>query len=219
MISFAHDGTFASVPIAIAGHFSKTANGGALTAFNDITIMRTKQTTSATYEDYMRLREGAPYQLIAGQLVHEPAPTWQHQSIVNTIGTRLTNHIWAHNLGHVVQAPIDVKLSDADVFQRDIVFISHERASIIRGHVDGAPDLVVEVLSPSTARNDLNPKRRMYESSGVLEYWIVDPATASIEILTNDAGQFATHDRAATSGLVHSKVLRGFTIDVADVFR
>lgn len=176
-------------------------------------------TTPATYDDYMRLPEGAPYELIAGQLVHEPSPTFKHQSIVNILATEFTIFVRANNHGHIVTSPIDVKLSERDVFQPDIVFISHERATNIRERIDGAPDLVVEALSPSTSHYDLDPKRRMYEQSGVLEYWIVDPASSSIEILTNDGGLFATLDGASESGIVRSKVIDGFTIDVMDVFR
>ncbi|MES3629219.1 MAG: Uma2 family endonuclease, partial [Longimonas sp.] len=125
-----------------------------------------------SYADYQQLPEGAPYQLIDGSLVMSPAPTSNHQRIVAYLYRAL--YACVEDGGEVLFAPIDVKLSDTNVVQPDLVFVAKERLDVIGEQViDGAPDLVMEVLSPSTAHHDLTTKKRLYEMHGVQEYWVV----------------------------------------------
>ncbi|HZK76366.1 MAG TPA: Uma2 family endonuclease, partial [Candidatus Kapabacteria bacterium] len=126
----------------------------------------------ATVQDYERLEEGAPYQLIGGELIMTPSPTAFHQSIIYRLILKLGNFVEQKKLGVILQSPIDVYLSDEDVYQPDLIFIRADRARGIRkDKLRIVPDLVVEVLSPSTAYFDFTRKKEMYCARGVEEYW------------------------------------------------
>lgn len=158
--------------------------------------------------------------MIGGELVKEPAPTPYHQYISGEIGFELRRFIKDRNLGKVLCAPIDVYFSDTEVYQPDIVFISKDRLHIIgEKKIESAPDLVVEILSPTSAYYDLRHKMRVYEEAGVKEYWIVDPMDRCIEVYTNEGGEFRLINRARGSGSIHSSLLGGFGVDIERVFR
>ena len=172
-----------------------------------------------TYADYAALDEGAPYQLIDGELVMSPAPTFLHQLVVWRLGTDLFNFVEKHHLGLVVGAPVDVYFSDTETYQPDLIFISKERLHIVAEQkVMGAPDLVVEVLSPATGYYDLTKKRRIYESSGVKEYWIVDPTEKTVEVFTNVENTFEAVEKASQQASVQSRLLDGFEVELAKLF-
>ncbi len=172
-----------------------------------------------TYDDYARMPEGGSYQLIAGEIIMSPAPELYHQIISRKIFLQLSAHVYGNNLGELFYAPTDVYFSEHDTFQPDILFVSTERKHILKElRVEGAPDLVMEILSTGTGYYDLAKKKDVYEQSGVKEYWIVDPKLKSIEVLTNQSGSFVTLAKAKISGIVASNVLQGFQIDIASVF-
>ena len=115
----------------------------------------------------------------------------------------LQHFVVENSLGEVYVAPFDVKLSETEVYQPDLLFISADRLTIIaEQQVNGAPDLVVEVLSPATGYYDLTKKRRVYEVSGVKEYWIVDPIECTVEVLENVEGTYETVAKADQKGRV-----------------
>jgi Uma2 family endonuclease len=186
--------------------------------------METLTTKSTyTYEDYAQLPEGAPYQLIEGQLVMAPSPRVYHQLIVGALYRALHAHVHQHDLGEVFVAPVDVYLSETTTLVPDVIFVAAARRAIIgEMKIEGAPDLVMEVLSPSTAYYDLKEKKRLYEQHGVREYWLVDPEADDVEIyrLDEDQGenQYALHQRAVETGAVTSALLDGFAVDLADLF-
>lgn len=138
-----------------------------------------------TYEEFARLPDdGNRYEVIAGELYVTPAPGKVHQIVSARFGTEL--RVFAtnlHGLGEVLYAPLDVIFADGDYLQPDIVFLraEHEHYWTKRG-IEGPPDLVVEVLSPSTARQDRVLKRERYARFGVPEYWIVDPKLRRVEV-------------------------------------
>lgn len=143
-----------------------------------------------TYDDYAQLPEnGAPelqthihYELIAGELIVSPAPNFYHQKIVAELLTAIANHVKQNALGVVVTSPVDVVLSATDTPQPDLIFISNERRGIItEANVQGAPDLVVEIISPTSDRRDRQTKFELYARSGVPFYWIVDPRLQLLE--------------------------------------
>lgn len=172
-----------------------------------------------TYDDYAKLPEGASYQLIAGEIIMSPAPDLLHQDILGTIFYELRQFILQKKLGKVFVAPTDVYFNEHDTFQPDILFVSTERKHILKDErIEGAPDLVVEILSPSTGYYDLAKKKDVYEQSGVKEYWIVDPKLKSMEVLTNQNGNFVTLAKAKQIGIVASKILSGFQVDLVSVF-
>lgn len=172
-----------------------------------------------THADYARLPEGAPYELIGGNLVMAPAPTPDHQRITGRL-FRLFSHFVEENvLGEVFVSPIDVHLSEHDTPQPDLVFVAKERAEIVGAQeIEGAPDLVAEVLSPSTGYYDLRGKKRLYERTGVKEYWIVDPVEGSVEVHQNGPDGFARADRAEEGGVASSALLEGLRIELDALF-
>lgn len=172
-----------------------------------------------TYEDYAKLPEGAPYQLIGGELVMTPSPVPYHQIISRRIGFELLKFNEQKNLGEIIFAPMDVYLSEIDTFQPDIIFISNERLNIIgEKKIEASPDLVIEILSESTAYYDLRHKKRVYEKTGVKEYWIVDPMEKSIEVYENINGEFKLFSQSIEKGRVNSKLLEGFKVEIERIF-
>jgi Uncharacterized protein conserved in cyanobacteria len=150
--------------------------------------------TKKTIKDYMELPEGTPYQLIEGELIMSPAPGYSHQ---NTLGnlfiilrTRLKN-------AQVILSPIDVYLDEENAYQPDIVVVLKDsKARVEEKGIFGAPDVVVEILSPSTAYYDLTEKKDVYERVGVKEYWIVDPKRKTFEIYSNSEEGFKLTSQA-----------------------
>jgi Uma2 family endonuclease len=123
-------------------------------------------------------------------------------------------------LGEVFYAPIDVCFSDIDTYQPDIIFISKKRSYIIGPkNIEGAPDLVIEILSPSTERYDLKDKKNVYEQKGVKEYWIVDPSDKCIEVYENSSDGFTLIERACCDGQIYSRLLQGFFVNLSEVFK
>lgn len=139
--------------------------------------------------DYERLDEGAPYELIRGRLVMSPCPTPLHQILSGVLFEILSKAAQTKG-GVAMYAPMDVCFSDDTILQPDLLFVANERRQIITKHVEGAPDLVVEILSPSTGRRDKTEKLDLYAKYGVPEYWIVDPATQVIEFLLLNDGKY-----------------------------
>lgn len=179
-----------------------------------------KQRQICTYKEYAALPEGAPYQLIGGKLVMTPAPAPHHQRISKKLEFVLYEFVEKKKgIGEIFYSPIDVYFEETEVYQPDIIFISKDRLEIIGDKkIEGPPDMIIEILSPSTAYYDLRHKRTMYAKHGVKEYWIVDPLEKSIEISENRAGEFAVVSRAAGSGQVKSKLLTGFAVEVREIF-
>ena len=173
-----------------------------------------------TVRDYMSLPESEEkrYELIDGELYMVPAPTFWHQKISGRLFKILIDFVLERGLGEVAYAPLDVVLSDQDVFQPDIMFVSVERAGIIGSQIRGAPDLVVEVLSPGTAERDRNVKRSRYARFGVREYWIVDPEARSIEIMQAGETGFEIVRVYPQGVIAASPLLEGLRIDVSHIF-
>ncbi len=172
-----------------------------------------------TYADYALLPEGAPYQLIGGKLVMTPAPNTFHQIISMRLEARFVNFVTEKDLGIILDAPIDVYFEEKETYQPDIIFIAKNRLQIIeKAKVNGAPDLVVEILSPSTGYYDLKKKARTYARHGVKEYWVVDPEDQSIEVHVGQEGKFVLNQRVEGEGRVKSLVLEGLTVEAKEIF-
>jgi Uma2 family endonuclease len=135
-----------------------------------------------TYEEFARLpNDGNRYEVIGGELFVTPAPTPLHQKVLTRLITALDSFSEAHGLGEVF-APIDVLFGEGDYLEPDLVFVTRDRMGIVSDRAaEAAPDLVVEVLSPTTAMRDRGIKRERYARFGVAEYWIVDTKRRSIE--------------------------------------
>ena len=181
--------------------------------------MTTKPRAKLTVADYMATPEGARYQLLDGELILAAAPNNQHQRVVLTLAFALHQFVSSRHWGRVWFAPLDVALSDHDVAQPDILFVSHSRDAIVTAaNIQGAPDLAVEVLSPSTEGYDRGYKRDLYFRHGVREYWLVDPALETIEVLTPGEGDFILYAAYGRGQTLTSPLLPGLAVDLAAVF-
>ena len=170
------------------------------------------------YSDYLLLPEGDRRELIEGDFYVAPAPTTRHQRILRRIYDILSPFVDQNKLGEIFLPPVDVVLSDLNVVQPDILFISNNQRHIItEAYISGAPDLVVEILSPSTADRDRQSKLDLYDRFGVREYWIVDPNENTIQVIEMETGgQNAT--RTYTSGSASSALLPGLDVPLDEVF-
>jgi Uma2 family endonuclease len=172
-----------------------------------------------TFADLVQFDETERYEIYDGRLISMAlAPNMYHQRLVARLFRLLDGFAQSHQLGEVILAPMDVILAEDNTAQPDLLYISKENAGIARDWVRGAPDLVVEILSPSSIRRDRYEKLEQYARFGVKEYWIVDPANRSLEILALQEKRFAVHSSAAETGQADSKVLAGLAIDVANLF-
>jgi Uma2 family endonuclease len=170
--------------------------------------------------EFWQLPEGPPFfQLIGGELFMSPSPRFWHQEIVGNIYSHIREHLRRHPVGKVVVAPSDVELTPNDVYEPDIYFVSQERLGIITEQgVTGAPDLVIEVLSPSTAKLDAGPKRDVYAAAGVRELWLVSPQQRKIEIYTSTGRQLTLARTAAEGDTIETPLLDGLRFDVREIF-
>ncbi len=173
-----------------------------------------------TYDDYQQLPEGAPYELIQGQLVMTPAPSIQHQRIVAALYRALDTFVRDGANGEVLFAPTDVRLDDDTVVQPDVLFVAAEHADRVgTQEIGGAPDIVMEVVSPTNSHHDLLLKKELYERHGVPEYWIVDPESRTVEVFRNTDDGFAQHARVVEAGAATSALLEDFTVDLDGLFQ
>ncbi len=179
----------------------------------------TKPELKFTYEDYLLLPEEKQYELIDGDLHMVPAPRPYHQTVSGRIEWALRGFVQERGLGEVFYAPCDVYFSRQDVVQPDIFFIASDRLGIIKeNYIQGAPDLVIEILSPSSSEKDRELKRKLYALHGVREYWLVDPDAKSIEVLVRREGDLRTAQTFVSEDWLTSPLLQDFRLSLAAVF-
>lgn len=174
-----------------------------------------------TYDDYVKLPDdGKRYEIIDGELYVNPAPVPTHQFIITNILTAFRVYARAHG-GRAAGAPIDVVLADDRIVQPDVIFIKADRFSIIGPkNILGAPHIVVEVLSDGMRRYDEIQKRQVYESSGVDEYWVVDPEIEMVRISRSIGGAYVKAEEINTDegGTITSPLLPDFSLPIEEVF-
>jgi Uma2 family endonuclease len=139
--------------------------------------------------DYLELPDEPRCELILGRLYATPSLTFLHQAVASLLMLQL-HEVAGRTGGAAAIAPLDVTLADHSVVQPDVIYVSASRLEIVGDRIEGAPDLLVEVLSPGTSRRDRHEKLKLYAESGVREYWIVDSIERQIEFLVNDSGTF-----------------------------
>ncbi len=172
-----------------------------------------------TYEDYMKTSDDERWELINGELIEMPSPTVPHQRLSRKVGTRLDIFVDSGSLGEIFYAPIDVVLSNNDVVQPDLVFVSNERTHIIEHrNIQGAPDLVVEIRSPSTPGHDEVTKRALYERYGIPEYWMADPQAQTVNVLLLGENGYETVGIYTSGQTLTSPTLEGFSLNLDDIF-
>ena len=178
-----------------------------------------------TYEDYRSLPESMDkrYELLDGELLMVPAPSVLHQRISRNLEYRLVQFVREGRLGQVFHAPIDVVLGAGEareVVQPDIVYLSREREHFIHDEeIRGAPDLVVEILSPATAERDKGYKMRLYARYGVREYWIIDPKARTVEVYMPDREGFRLLQAYGPGATIDSPLLPALRLPVDELFR
>ncbi len=178
-----------------------------------------KPAVKLTYEDYRNTPEDERYELLDGELVMTAAPNIVHQRVSGRLEWHLRAFVEERGLGEIFDAPTDVVLSDTDVVQPDLLFVSRERADIVTAdNVQGAPDLVVEVLSPTTARRDWRVKLDLYSKHGVREYWLVDPQTEIVWVLLPDGGSLEVAAIYGEGDTLTSPTLEGFSLGLDEIF-
>jgi len=173
-----------------------------------------------TYKDYKSLPESETkrYELMEGELIMVPSPSFEHQRISRNLEFILHSFVQEKNLGTIVDAPLDVHLGE-DVVQPDILFISKERSPIItEEEIRGAPDLVIEILSPATAERDETYKKTLYARHEVKEYWIVDPEEKTIKVMTLGKAGFESSGTYGKSDILKSSIFSGLAITLSEVF-
>ena len=175
--------------------------------------------TKLTYADYLETSDDERYELLNGELILSPSPKEIHQYISSILHIMIGTFVRERSLGKVYYSPFDVVLSDTNVVQPDILFISNERADIITpDNVQGAPDLVVEILSPATAERDRTVKLDLYATHGVKEYWIVDPDAKTITVLLRGEGGLGVVGIYGEGETLRSPTLAGFSLALEEIF-
>jgi Uma2 family endonuclease len=158
--------------------------------------------TKLTYEDYLLFPDdGLRHEIIEGEHYVSPSPSTRHQRILLNLSYLMRQYLEVRPVGEILFAPFDVLLSEFNVLVPDLIYLSRERSHLLTSqNLQGAPDLAVEILSPSTRSRDLILKRDVFGRTGVLEYWLVDPENDSVTVY-HRAGEVA-----ATASMAH-----GFT--------
>jgi Uma2 family endonuclease len=173
-----------------------------------------------TVHDYREMPEGPPfYQLIEGELEMSPSPNREHQDILTNIFGAFVRYLDKYPGGRVYVAPLDVYLTDLNVYQPDLLFVSKDRKSILTDQgTEGAPDLVVEILSRRTAKLDRGVKRDIYARTGVQELWIVDPERQQVEVYDLPRNSDVPAGTYTKRQKVKSGILPKLSISVAKIF-
>ncbi len=173
-----------------------------------------------TYQDYLLIQNtDKRYELFDGRLYMVPAPIPYHQRIVLKTTKLLSAFVEKHNLGEVFVAPCDVVLTEVDLVQPDIFFISKERSHIItEKNISGPPDLVVEIISKNIEYRDRLLKKKLYAQHKVKEYWIVDPKEKTVEILVLKGKVYKTKGIYSEKESFESDLLNGLKMDGKLIF-
>jgi Uma2 family endonuclease len=175
-----------------------------------------------TYEDFLTFPDdGKRHEIIDGDHYETPSPSTKHQRISANLLFALSLYLRDHRIGEVFVAPLDVVFSDVNVVEPDLLYISRERSNVLtEQHVRGAPDLVVEIVSPGTRKTDEVTKRKLYERFDVLEYWVVDPELDTIKIYRRVQNVFTRISELTLEQgeMFTTPLLPDFSVSLAEIF-
>lgn len=171
-------------------------------------------TTRVTAEEFFDLPETTqPMELLDGEIVVSPAPTYNHQQIVLRLALMLSERVTEIG-GDIALSPIDVRLDEFNVVQPDILWRAPDsRCVLLNQRLSGPPELVIEILSPSTSRTDKSHKFRLYERHSVIEYWIVDPSNQHVDLYHLVEGKFQRIDTFVPGDMMESPQLGNIPVD------
>lgn len=179
--------------------------------------MRDDLSARWSYEDLARLPDdGKRHELIDGEHFVSPSPTPRHQRVAMNLAVILGGFVRETRCGELFAAPLDVVLSPHNVVEPDVLFIAAERLHVIGArYLEAAPDLAIEIYSPSSRRIDTVLKRHLYEKYGVAEYWLVDPEARTVEVLRRRGDRLRPEP---ASEMVSTPLLPGLEISLAEIF-
>jgi len=177
-----------------------------------------------TYDDFVLFPDdGQRHELIDGEHCVTPSPNLKHQKVSLNLTLLIGNWLESHPIGQLFYAPFDVVFSRFDIVEPDLLYLSNERAAeaLTPANVQGVPELVIEIGSPSTRTRDETLKRRLYERTGVSEYWVVDPELDGVRVYRRDAGDFAraVELTAEAGDVLTTLLLPGLDLPLARIFR
>jgi Uma2 family endonuclease len=172
-----------------------------------------------TVSDWLALPDDVRAELIDGEILVTPSPSFRHQDILGRVYRAIASWIEAGGGGRVAPAPVDVHLPSGAVVQPDVVFVASANLGVIHDVVRGVPDLLVEVVSPSRPERDVFVKRDLYARNGVPEYWIVRPDESSVEVLRLAGTSYRPAGYFLRGAEIRSPMLSGFALPTDDVFR
>lgn len=166
------------------------------------------------------MEEEVKCEILDGELIMTPAPLLSHQRTAGLLYQKLISFINLNESGELFFAPVDVYFDQENVCQPDLVFVSAAKTSIMQEKgIMGVPDLIAEVISPSSSYIDRYAKKGKYEQFGVIEYWIIDPANKTLEIFTRGtSGKYDLFLFIAIEGNVSSSVLKNLNFELSDIF-
>src|SRR6266700_1953925 len=175
--------------------------------------------TKFTYEDLEAIPpDRNRYEIVDGELIVTAAPIPLHQKIVLNLGSRLLEHVRKHRLGEIYVAPLVIVFTSSTVLEPDLIFISRNRLHIVgEKNLTGPPDLVVEVLSESTARLDRDVKPKQYALYGVPEFWLIDPNGKTVEIFRLREGAYELAARLSYKDTLESPLFPGLRLPVSSL--
>ncbi len=173
-----------------------------------------------TYSDYEKLpSDGKQYQVLDGELFMTPAPITKHQRVLLKICGCLSEYVSRENAGEIYIAPCDVVLSDENIVQPDLLFITKENLHLIKEkNIQGAPDMVVEILSESTEKLDRVYKKNLYEKFGVKEYWLVDIQNDAVEVLCLRERHYISYGAFLKKDNVRSRMFPSLNVKACSFF-
>ena len=173
-----------------------------------------------TYEDYLRLPDdGKRYEILEGVLHVVPSPTTRHQRISRELEFMIYEYVNRHGLGEVFDAPLDIVFSRTSIIQPDLIYVSRERQAVItEKHIAGAPDLVVEILSPSSSASDRVTKAQVYARYGVPYYWVVDPDKRAVEEFRLERGIYMLIRSWEDEEVFAPEIFPGLNVDLRKIW-
>lgn len=183
-----------------------------------LTIDKTKRWTA---DDYKQLDEDVKCEIIDAELIMTPAPNTNHQKVSMSLIFKIRQYIEIKKKGILFHAPTDIYFDERNVFQPDLIYVDDQHASIIREKgIEGVPDLIIEIISPSNSYIDRYIKKGKYAQFGVKEYWIVDPANKTLEVFSLDQGQeYGLFLFLAEGGEVKSALLKDLSFELKEIFQ
>jgi Uma2 family endonuclease len=178
-------------------------------------------TVKFTYQDLLTAPDdGNRYEIFEGELIVTPSPIVKHQIVSANLFGLLYNYIKSNNLGTLLAAPMDVYFNEETVVEPDLLFVSNKRSHILEERrINGAPDLIIEILSPGTAERDRGFKFRHYEKESVQEYWIADPEEETLEIFVLQENSFTLFEKFSNNDVVSPPLFSELSFNLSDLWQ